>query len=66
MKSVSEAEIRDAYYKLARMGLYVEPTSAAAAAGLSILLREGLIEPTQSVVVILTGTGLKSGPLPTG
>jgi threonine synthase len=40
--------------------LYVEPTSAAAAAGLRQLLIQGAITPAQSTVLVLTGTGLKA------
>lgn len=62
--SVEEEPIRRAYHRLASMGFYVEPTSATAAAGLSALLQAGTIGQDDSVVVILTGTGLKSGALP--
>jgi threonine synthase len=41
--AVSEAQIVDALGALVRKGLYVEPTSAAAAAGLSQLLASGAI-----------------------
>ncbi len=41
-------------------GLYVEPTSAAAAAGLSRLLAAGAIRPGEDTVLVLTGSGLKS------
>ena len=59
--AVSEAEIVDALGALARGGLYVEPTSAAAAAGLSRLLADGAISPDETTVLVLTGTGLKAG-----
>jgi threonine synthase len=59
--SVSEGEIYDAYAGLARIGLYVEPTSATAAAGVVSLHRTGRIAPGETTVVILTGSGLKSG-----
>ena len=62
--SVDEDKIRSAYYSLASMGFYVEPTSATAAAGFSALLEGGVLGPDETIVVILTGTGLKSGPLP--
>lgn len=58
--SVDEQQIIAASLKLARQGLYVEPTSAHAAAGLSKLHQQGLISPTDETVVILTGTGLKA------
>ena len=58
--AVSEAEIVDALGELARRGLYVEPTSAAGAAGLTKLLESGAIKPDETTVLILTGTGLKA------
>ena len=45
---------------LARKGLYVEPTSAAAGAGLTQLLASGAIKPGERTVLVLTGTGLKA------
>jgi threonine synthase len=59
--AVSEEEIGAALAKLARQGLYVEPTSAAAAAGLTQLLASGAITPQQTTVLVLTGSGLKAG-----
>jgi len=38
----------------------VEPTCAAAAAGLTQLFASGAIRPGEETVVVLTGTGLKS------
>ena len=58
--AVSEDEIVAALGALARKGLYVEPTSAAAAAGLTQLLASGAIRPGESTVLVLTGTGLKA------
>lgn len=58
--AVSEDEIVAALAALARMGLYVEPTCAAAAAGLSQWLASGVIRPGETTVVVLTGSGLKS------
>jgi len=57
---VSEAEIEAACRELALSGLYAEPTSAVAAAGLSRLLRSGAIGRDETVVVVLTGGGLKA------
>jgi len=56
----SEAEIIDASLKLARQGLYVEPTCAHAAAGLVKLVASEAIKASEQTVVILTGTGLKT------
>ncbi|MCC7081817.1 MAG: threonine synthase [Burkholderiales bacterium] len=59
--AVSEDEIGAALATLARQGLYVEPTSAAAAAGLSRLIASGVITAQQTTVLVLTGSGLKAG-----
>jgi threonine synthase len=61
--AVSEAEIVEALRDLARRGLYVEPTSATAAAGLTRLLAAGVIRPHETTVLVLTGTGLKSSAI---
>jgi len=58
--AVSEESIIEASRKLAEGGLYAEPTSAVAAAGLSALLRDGAIGPEETTVVVLTGGGLKA------
>lgn len=58
--AVSEQEIVAALGALARTGLYVEPTSAAAAAGLSQLIRSGAVRPGETTVLVLTGSGLKA------
>ena len=58
--AVSETEIVDALRELAGKGLYVEPTSAAAAAGLTKLLASGQVKPQERTVLVLTGTGLKA------
>jgi threonine synthase len=58
--AVSEEEIVSALGALARQGLYVEPTSAAAAAGLRLLFRDGAIAPEETTVLVLTGSGLKA------
>jgi threonine synthase len=58
--AVSEAEIVAALRELARKGLYVEPTSAAGAAGLTQLLVSGAVSPGEKTVLVLTGSGLKA------
>lgn len=58
--AVSEAEIIAALGMLMRKGCYVEPTSAAAAAGLTQLLAGGTIKPGETTVLVLTGSGLKA------
>lgn len=58
--AVSESEIVDALRHLAAKGLYVEPTSAAGAAGLTKLLVSGAVMPDEATVLVLTGSGLKA------
>ena len=58
--AVPEDEIGPALKALGRLGLFVEPTSATAAAALSQLLRDGTIRPEQTTVTVLTGHGLKA------
>lgn len=58
--AVSEEAIVGALATLARQGIYVEPTSAAAAAGLRQLLRQRVITPEQNTILLLTGSGLKA------
>jgi threonine synthase len=58
--AVEEREIVDSLRELARQGLYVEPTSAVAAAGLSRLVSSGAIRREERTVMVLTGSGLKA------
>ena len=57
---VSEKAIWAAFERLAGSGLYVEPTSACVAAGVSQLLTEGWIKPDACCVALLSGSGLKA------
>ncbi|HEY1934558.1 MAG TPA: pyridoxal-phosphate dependent enzyme [Acetobacteraceae bacterium] len=59
---LTEAEIGHATLQLAAMGIYVEPTSAQAAAAFGKLLAAGTITPEQTTVLVLTGSGLKATP----
>jgi threonine synthase len=59
---LSEQEIAAATLELARGGIYVEPTSAQAAAAFRRLLEAGTITPDQKTVLVLTGSGLKATP----
>jgi threonine synthase len=59
---LSEAEIAASVLDLARMGIYVEPTSAQAAAAFAKLLEAGTVRPEQTTVLVLTGSGLKATP----
>jgi len=58
--SITEEEIRRAQKELAQEGLYVEPTAALGPAAVPKLLARGLLSPGQTVVVPLTGFGLKA------
>jgi threonine synthase len=58
--ALTEVELVAALRRLARQGLFAEPTSASAAAALDKLAGAGAIKPQETTVVILTGTGLKA------
>jgi threonine synthase len=58
--TVSEAEIEKALLELCRIGFYVEPTSALAAAAFTKLLDRDVIRPGETTVIVLTGSGLKT------
>ncbi len=63
--AVEEETIRVAQRQLARHGFYVEPTSATAVAALQTVVQ--LAEPEETIVVPLTGSGLKyAAPSMTG
>ena len=58
--AVSEAEIVDCHGRLARRGLFVEPTSATVAAAVDQLRHT--FDPGEVVVALITGHGLKNPP----
>ncbi len=58
--ALSEAEIEKALFELGRIGLYAEPTSALAAAAFTKLIERGVVQPSETTVVVLTGAGLKT------
>jgi threonine synthase len=58
--ALTEDELITALRRLARQGLFVEPTSASGAAALDKLAAVRAIKPNENTVVILTGTGLKT------
>jgi threonine synthase len=60
--TLTEQEIGEATLDLARIGIYVEPTAAQAAAAFGKLLATGTITPEQTTVLVMTGTGLKATP----
>ena len=58
--AVPDSEIKSWQSRLARTeGLFCEPTSAAAFAGLSRLVESGAINGSETVLVPITGSGLK-------
>ena len=56
--AIEEEDILPGVDELARRGMYVEPTSAIVWQGLKQVIAQGVPDP---IVVILTGSGLKSG-----
>jgi threonine synthase len=61
--AIPEDGIVAALKRLARTGLFVEPTSASAAAALDILKQRAAIRSNERTVVIITGTGIKAASL---
>ncbi|MCX7751039.1 MAG: threonine synthase [Candidatus Bipolaricaulota bacterium] len=60
--AVGEEELLTARGRLAREeGVYIEPTAALPLAALPKLVRQGIVRPEETVVAVLTGTGLKTG-----
>jgi threonine synthase len=59
VRQVGDQEILDAKAQVGAGGLGCEPASAASVAGTRLLVSEGVIEPDQRVVCILTGHQLK-------
>jgi threonine synthase len=58
--TVNDQAILQAIAELGRVeGVFVEPASATAYAGLAEAVRRGLVDPDERVVVMLTGSGLK-------
>jgi len=62
---VEESEIINSYKELARKGFFVEPSSAVAYAGYKKQLNNE-VSRDDSIVVVLTGTGLKTTLTPNG
>ncbi len=59
VREVRDQEILDAKAQVGAGGLGCEPASAASVAGTKLLVSEGVIQPDQRVVCILTGHQLK-------
>ncbi|MBR1146581.1 threonine synthase [Bradyrhizobium sp. AUGA SZCCT0431] len=58
--AVSEDEIVTALRRLARLGLFVEPTSASVAAAFAKLTARGIIKERENTVLLISGTGIKT------
>ncbi|VIO67335.1 threonine synthase [Bradyrhizobium ivorense] len=61
--AIPEDGIVAALKRMAHTGLFVEPTSASAAASLDVLAQRGAIRPAERTVVIISGTGIKAASL---
>jgi threonine synthase len=58
-EQVSEIEIAQAKAEIGADGVGCEPASAVTLAGLKKLVRQGFVKPGETIVLILTGHGLK-------
>lgn len=56
---VSDQEILEAIPELGKAGIFAEPAGATAYAGLKKAIRSGMVSPSDPVVIINTGSGLK-------
>lgn len=61
--AIPEDEIVRALDELCAQGLFVEPTSATAAAACARMHESGTIAPGETTVMVLTGSGLKAAPV---
>jgi threonine synthase len=61
--AIPEDGIVSALKRLARQGLFVEPTSATAVAAMDDLINRQVIHAKERTVVLITGTGIKSASL---
>ena len=57
--NVSDQEILKAIAVLGKIGIFAEPAGATAFAGLEAAVRQNLVDPEESILVINTGSGLK-------
>ena len=61
--SVSDDAILEAIpYLASHTGVFAEPAAAATLAGLRVALAEGLVDTNESIVLLVTGNGLKDVP----
>jgi threonine synthase len=61
--ALTEDEIIAALKRLARLGLFVEPTSASVAAAFTKLTEHGFINGRESTVMLISGTGIKTASM---
>ena len=57
---VPDAAIEASLFALARLGVYVEPTSAQVAAAFEIGRTSGMVGASDTTVLVMTGSGLKA------
>lgn len=57
---MSESQIKEALNMMGKQGFFIEPTSAAAFAGIQTLIDTNQIIEGQITVGVITGNGLKS------
>lgn len=60
VSTVTDEAVWNTLEKLARQGIYVEPTAAVAPAALPALRDAGVIRPSDRFAIMLTGSGLKA------
>jgi threonine synthase len=58
-EQVTEVEIAQAKAEIGAEGIGCEPASAVTLAGLKKLLKQGFVQPSETVVLVLTGNLLK-------
>lgn len=58
--SVTDEEVKKAFFELAHRGIYVEPTSAVVAAALTCLAAQGAFGKDEKIVAFTSGSGLKA------
>lgn len=58
--AVSDTEIKNGIKILAKQGLFVEPTSAVVIPAVDKFYKQNIINPEQTTILILTGSGLKT------
>jgi threonine synthase len=58
--ALGEPAIHEALLTLGKEGLFVEPSSALAWAGMEELVARGSIQPDETAIVVLTSTGFKT------